>query len=194
MQTLSNAGNSRDSEIPQCENAQMETISRVELAWLAGIIDGEGCMNLCWNDKRPQMKADINVTNTDARIIERVSRIYHKSNIKFHYTLRKRKRFCLSISITGFRSCRKLLGMVTPYLAGKRDQADTMAEYLDYRISIFDSTKDQRRAENGHFIRTPELQYNEKDQQYLKRLQELKNPPIDPQRLQRRASQPLHLG
>jgi len=194
MKTLSNAGNPQYPEIPQCKNAQVETISRVELAWLAGIIDGEGCMNLCWNAKRPQMKAEINITNSDARIIARVSQIYHKENIKFHYTLRKRTRFCLSICISGFRSCKKLLDMITPYLTGKRDQADTMAEYLKYRINLFSSTKDQRRAGNGLFVRTPELQYDEKDQYYMNKLKELKTPPINPQRLQRRASQPLHLG
>jgi hypothetical protein len=196
MKTLSNAGNSQYPEIPKCKNAQVETISRVELAWLAGVIDGEGSIGIYRDThrKKPRMRTTIKIANTDVRIIARVSEILFKANIRFYYTLTKRRLFCLTIHTIGFRSCKKLLEMVLPYLVGKKDQAKLMVEYLTYRISLFQSTADQRRASNGWFIETPEMQYGEIDEYYYNKIHELKKPPIDPQRLQRRASQPLQLG
>jgi len=193
MKTLPNAGNSLYPEIPKCENAQVETISRVDLAWLAGLVDGEGCIALYRDTQRSRLRAAVVIANTDARIIAKISKILYEANIKYHYTLRKRKNFCLSITTIGFRSCKKLLEMVLPYLVGKKEQAKLMVEYLDYRIGLFQSTTDQRRAANGWFVKTPEMQYGEIDEYYYNKMRELKTPPIDPQRLQRKASQPLQL-
>jgi hypothetical protein len=203
MQTLSNAGNSLYSEIPKCENTQMETISRVELAWLAGIIDGEGYIVLTWMNqkevKKARMRTEIGVSNTDMRMVARISEISHKANIKFYYTLknpskRNSKKYAITISILGFRSCKKFLELVLPYLVCKKDQAETMLEYITYRISLFKYPNGNGQLDsNGRFAKRPSS-YGEIDQYYWQTMRDLKIPPIDPQRLQRKASHPLQLG
>jgi hypothetical protein len=121
----------------------METISREEvadMAWLAGIIDGEGCMHL-GEQKREGTRItarqylQIHVTNTNPLIIQRVSQIWERQNVKFHIELHKRqpKRDYLCIVTTGLGSGKKVLVSVLPYLSAKKAQAECLLSYIAWR-------------------------------------------------------------
>lgn len=200
MKTLPNAGNSQYLEIPKCKNAQVETISRVDLAWLAGILEGEGHIVLFYLNNKTRIGANLGVTNSDARMIKRVSEIFSAMNITYYYTLkspskRNSKRFVLTITVAGFTSCRRLSNAVMPYLVSKKDQAMTMVEYCNYRLALHNKRKsinaNLEKRNNGRFDKSDIQKLTEKDHYYWQKLRDLKNPPVDLQRLQRKARRPL---
>lgn len=131
--------------IPQSKNASLQSISReVELAWLAGILDGEGCLELnmkkAKNGKR-YLNPKIRIYNTDIRMIEKVSRIYKSLNLVFFYTLGnngkhrspltgKRWKTQIGICIASQGTTRKLLEIVMPYLVNKKSMAQIIIKVI----------------------------------------------------------------
>lgn len=133
--------------LPQCENASVRSISReVDLAWLAGILDGEGCLELTMK-KSPNGKKylmpKVRVYNTDVRMIEKVSQIYCDHNLVFFYTLGNNGKACsdrtgkpwktqIGICIASQGSTRKLLELVLPFLGNKRTVSEIIIETIKY--------------------------------------------------------------
>jgi len=136
---------SLEAAVPQCKNLPLETIRReVDFAWLAGIIDGEGNLNIqvvehCLNGK-PYMRSKIRVANTDVRMVRKISEIYVREGLVFFTNIDRRKpkpgqnpvKTKINIEIASQGSSRKLLEMVIPYLANKRRQAETMLEVIKF--------------------------------------------------------------
>ena len=46
------------------------TYTREDLIWLAGFVDGEGCVSYVKRDKRPSFRFEIRVSNTDLPVLE----------------------------------------------------------------------------------------------------------------------------
>ncbi len=131
-----------------------EQISREQLGWLAGIIDGEGCIVAGWRYYKPNSdsgkykhhKARVNmytwltISNSDVRLLKRVSEIYKMiSGVGFCYTTAKLKaegRWIINLNTIGRGSTRKVLELVLPHLTAKKSQAETMIELIDYRESL----------------------------------------------------------
>ena len=136
--------------LPQRENAQVRSISReVDLAWLAGIIDGEGNIDFSVQQKQSGENKvpneyfcpKVRITNTDMRMIRKVSEIYVNENIVFFYALNSVKRYKnrkdtwknqMEITISGHGSIKKLLSLVLPYLVNKQALAKLMIETIDW--------------------------------------------------------------
>jgi hypothetical protein len=120
-------------------------IKTKEAAWLAGIIEGEG--NLDLNQRCGQKRKDggtwawnrprIIVGNTDARMIMEISRIYDKIGCKFWYSLRNKTvdthRDCLLIITIGTRNVAKVLEAILPFMISKREQAKILLDYCQWR-------------------------------------------------------------
>ncbi len=139
MKTTENAGNSLELELPKCENAQDWTISRdAKLAWLAGVIDGEGYIGVAFHHGDKIVKR-LTIVNLDYSLLRRVSLIYAELGLNFHYSLVNTNggtRRPMSITITTWGSLKKILTMLMPYFTAKRDQAKTMLEFIAYRFSL----------------------------------------------------------
>jgi len=144
MQTLLYAGTTENLEIPKCKNAQVQSIRRevreIELAWLAGIIDGEGCIYFGkrFDGKgKPYHRLSISIANSDVRMIAKASQIYEALNLRFAYQLRtfakfmKKHQMCIIVDSQG--TGRKLLEAIYPYLVSKKDQAKLVLEYFEWR-------------------------------------------------------------
>lgn len=128
--------------IPQCKNSSLQSISReVDLAWLAGIVDGEG--NIMISDKiasngKRYFMPKVRISNTDIRMIKKISEIYTELNIVFFYTINKRKRYNdrwkdqLHIEVASQGSVKKLLRAVLDYLVNKRDMARIILQMIDF--------------------------------------------------------------
>lgn len=130
-----------------------QQLTDVELAWLGGILDGEGHLDLnrrkqlprsdggTWNWNRPR----INIASTDIRLIARVSEIYAKIGNKFWYSLLHRQKAewkdCLAIITIGIRNVSKVLLQILPYLTTKRDQAELLLRYCLWRQEAFASPR-----------------------------------------------------
>ena len=101
-------------------------LSRDDLIYLAGFVDGEGCVSLAWRKVRGKnyITPNIQITNTNKEIIEWIA-----SEIPGHIHERKEKRvnrkdsWCYQIS--GNKAL-ELIKDIYPYLKVKRQQADVV--------------------------------------------------------------------
>ena len=126
--------------VPQCENPQVRSISReVELAWLAGIYDGEGALSLdlkMASNGKNYLTPKVRVYNTDVRMIQKVSQIYKDLGVVFFYNVNLKRaahyKNQIGICVTSQGSCLKVLEAVEPYLANKRDHARAMICVIAY--------------------------------------------------------------
>lgn len=182
----------------------MEQISREQIGWLAGIIDGEGCIVAGWryykaesdSGKYKHHVARVNlymwltISNSNVYLLKRVSELYKKiPGVGFCYTTAKNKKnssWVINLNTTGKGSTKKVLELVLPHLTAKKSQAETMLELIDYRQSmgyLGKSLKDR-----------PKLQDDPCLQLYIERLHRLKREqPILPSETRRRANQVLEL-
>lgn len=119
---------------PQPTGVGNPEVSSVELAWLAGIIDGEGC--LCaqrYITKRMlcrKVKVHVSVTNTDWNLIKRVKQLFNRI-CGAHYAAHvqpPKGRFpsshiCWRVTVTARREVVALLSAILPHLIAKRERA-----------------------------------------------------------------------
>ena len=113
------------------------------LAWLGGILDGEGCISAAVIT-RPRVKGKqrntltpvVHIGNTEVRIINECAAI--ADALGLHYFLHKRKHqsqrlpFWQIIFAKGPR-VEALLVTIIPYLVGKRDQAELLLRLVRHR-------------------------------------------------------------
>ena len=133
--------------LPQSENAEVRSISReADLAWLAGIIDGEGCIELTLKaakNGKKYMMPKVRIYNTDIRMIEKVSLIYERHNLVFFYSLGnngekhsertgRKWKTQIGICIASQGTTAKLLGLILPYLGNKRKMAEIVIAMVDF--------------------------------------------------------------
>ena len=133
-------------KIPQSNNASLQSISReVDLAWLAGIIDGEGNIQLSMKENAngsSYLDTKVRIYNTDVRMMQKVAKIYVNENIVFCYTIgnnnRKNPRWKrqMGIQVASHGSTSKLLNLVLPYLVNKKRLAEIMVEAIKHRKSL----------------------------------------------------------
>lgn len=132
--------------VPKRKNLSVRPISReVDLAWLAGIIDGEGNLQAavqvkrCGNTRRPYFEPKLRITNTDARMIKKISEIYVREGVVFFYSVNIVSRYKnkkphwrdqMEICISSKEGISKMLALVIPYLANKKRYAELMLETL----------------------------------------------------------------
>lgn len=154
-----------------------------KLSWLAGIIDGEGCITI-ETDRKGFFRTIITVTNNNPYLIQEVSKIYSELNLRFFYLLKKRSnpkhKETLVIRVFGLGSCRKLLESIYPFLVGKKELAKLMLEYIALR-------KNRMKEKGSH---NP---YSEKELELIKKIKESIHKSYSLQRLQRKAHQPLKI-
>lgn len=202
MKTLCNAEKSLEFERPYGEISQKEIISREKAAWLAGIIDGEGHIRLhkIVYSANPSIQTQIKVDNNNLRIIQKISQIYKELNIKFSYQLKKRyskkHRFGMTITVTGFGSCKKLLTFILPYLVGKKEETNLMLKFIELREEKWSRAKPNhipfRTGKNAGFAKyTEKVSYGKEEWQMFEEMKALKHKDFNPQRLSRKASQVL---
>lgn len=132
-------------------------ITNEQLAWLAGIIDGEGCITagaypskVRRADGSPgyRLSLFVSVTNTNEDIILTVNELFaalttvkpifhiHDSNarVKNHLT----QKTCYRVHVAGGLQVTRVLTAVLPYLVGKRKQAEALLAIVKHRKAICD--------------------------------------------------------
>lgn len=116
-------------------------VTELEVAWLAGIWDGEGTISVRRNVKINQFSPRVSMVNTNAKIIQQVDSILDKMGIG-HYLREKgqggfagSKRQCWIISIETLQGCRMFLEQVGKYLVGKYPQACILERFICSRMS-----------------------------------------------------------
>lgn len=135
-------------EVPKRKNLQVRSISREgDIGWLAGIIDGEGNLQAtvqekkCGATRRGYFEPKLRITNTDVRMIKKVSEIYVSEGLVFFYAMNHVSRYKnrkdtwrdqLEITISSKGSMAKALRLVLPYLVNKQRYAQLMLDAIEW--------------------------------------------------------------
>lgn len=117
-------------------------VLKIKLAWLAGIIDGEGTIGFyLYRKKNGEIKQPIYgiyLVNTDYRMISEVAGIYRsfgytpffsKKNIYPKSFIRSTKQ-CWEVKLTRRDEIKEMLKRLIPYLVTKREQAELIYNFL----------------------------------------------------------------
>ena len=110
----------------------------VDLAWLAGIIDGEGCFSIYRVTRQdanfPSPSACLTITNSNYLLLNRCKEILAALGIKYLYSDPKnghqRGRKVMRIRVKNYSSLRNLIELILPFLVGKAEQANVMFEFV----------------------------------------------------------------
>ncbi len=100
-----------------------------ELAYFAGLMDGEGCFNINYNKKRNTYQARLTMTNTNLDMLiwcqERIGgKIYKRKKYADHH---KDKYEWMSWGDKEFLL--NLLKKILPFLVGKREQCKVLIKF-----------------------------------------------------------------
>lgn len=112
-----------------------------ELAWLAGIMDGEGSFLISVNSTHRSIYPRISVTNTNKYMIEKIIDIIEKIGIE-HWNVKvripKKDTWKTNIQISIITAKRVLLftNSILPYLIAKKENALLVKEFCESRISL----------------------------------------------------------
>ncbi len=110
-------------------------VLKTELAYLAGIIDGEGCITLWPVERKDRPKGRhlcrVTFTNKDNGILNECRNILNKLNVYFTQTLRKNCG-CTTVEINRALEAKFLLEKLLPYLKSyKLQRAQDFIKYID---------------------------------------------------------------
>lgn len=131
---------------------QQETATESEIAWLAGIIEGEGTVALsCWQRKpgvKPKIGTEIKLYNTDSGLINKAIEIVNKLGINPYISQRDMSPMhmvggekyggvdpMLTVTVKKIGDTFKLASLLRPWFFGdKAGRLDLMIQYLGKRL------------------------------------------------------------
>lgn len=116
---------------------------QVDIAWFAGLFDGEGCVSL---GKISYGKRDGQyyhpqaiLTNTNVNLMNAAANVLRKAGLPFYIRTyasgRKNTKPLVTIQIQGIFRCLRFYEWLLPYMVGKRQEAELMLEYLRSRLT-----------------------------------------------------------
>lgn len=119
-----------------------------DIGWLAGILDGEGCLQVILSNRSKQYKtgcsiaAEVRIEATSITMFDKVRRVLDALGVQYKFgnsPLRKMStRPIYRLSVYRIEEVMKLLGIVRDSLTVKQAEADTI-------IAWFNRWPDQRR-------------------------------------------------
>lgn len=124
--------------------------TQAELAWLAGIIEGEGWIGFSISDtaqginvenrQGSTVKVEIKINNTDALIIHQSAIIFQKLGVNAYVReckpSGKMKRTYFEVSTKHMKTVELILAATLPYMVGeKRERAELMRKFIELRRS-----------------------------------------------------------
>ncbi len=145
------------------------TVHDIDLAWLAGIIDGEGCFCIFTNCRKdagnPSISANLTITNSNCLLLNRCREILDALEIKYIYQDPKnghqRGRRVMRVKIQNYSSLQRIIELMLPYFVGKAEQAKLVLEFanlagqrgkLHYDARTEMMNKNKMLNQRGHLI------------------------------------------
>jgi hypothetical protein len=124
---------------------------KLDLSWLAGIIDGEGTISLRVRNRKHQstlITPVVSITNTNYIIMYKVIEILKENNIphwvhETNYNVTKNPlwKSALEVQIMGIKRCSIILPIIYNYLVGKKDQCELVMNWCLSRKDDFGKRK-----------------------------------------------------
>lgn len=180
--------------VPKRKNLLVRPIRReVQLAWLAGIVDGEGNLDASVQEKKsgpnriPYFIPKVRIMNTDMRMIKRISKIYvqeklifsyHFSNVQNYKNKKPHWKNALHITVQSHVAVAKLLQLVVPHLVNKKKAALAILKLLKWVMT---------RPARGRHSAGKSYVFDPRFQQLLKEVKAEKAWHVDPSTSIRRA-------
>lgn len=132
--------------LPPSKEGEVMPTKKTDIAWLAGIIDGEGCITVTRKYKSGFNVSRVSITNTDEGILCEIKRILEEWLVL--YTVfpnnQKGKKPCYQIRLDRKMEAKFVLEKVMPYLRSvKRQKA---AFFLSFVAT--QSRKDKKGSNN----------------------------------------------
>jgi hypothetical protein len=123
----------------------MQSIRReVDWSWLAGIIDGEGNINVqvrpASTNGKLYFRPKIRIANTDVRMVQKIADLYVAEDVVFFYSIHKRNgakdlphwKTQINIEVASQGSVRKVIEKTLPYLANKQRLASVLLHLISF--------------------------------------------------------------
>lgn len=116
---------------------------QAKVAYLAGLIDGEGCLDFQKNFNRVYQKfyysPRIRLTMTGDQDLENIKKLISETGLPF-WTEERKRRFdnpkwkdAWSITITGYKRIQPWIEAILPYSIVKKSQWSVLKEYVESR-------------------------------------------------------------
>lgn len=111
----------------------------IDIGWLAGIIEGEGCFTLQKRANRAKTSWTplVQITNTNPLIIQKAQRVLKDLGLGCYvYTqAQKRYRICYRVVTLGLKRVQRLLQVVEPYIDCRKEQLESLKVWVNSRLS-----------------------------------------------------------
>jgi len=132
---------------------EIKKISNTDKAYIAGIMDGEGCFNMIKNPKRNSIhSARIMVVNTEMSMLSFLKDRYGGFVIESKSKMQKRYRWMWVLSNSNID---KFLHDILPYLVVKKEQAKIMIKFRKSKLR----TKYKRNGISKYVFKMREILY-----------------------------------
>lgn len=117
---------------------QQGTVTDIEIGWIVGIFEGEGCFRLSKTQDN-QFKPMLIMSNTNFEIIEEFVRIVSKLNVGCYICTPKvykaYKKPLKRVEINGILKVKKFLDFFLPHFHCRHSQAKILKDFVDLRLS-----------------------------------------------------------
>jgi hypothetical protein len=134
---------------------QQEVGRNLELAWLAGMLNGDGCFSLTIVTRKEHIKCELSLTLTqcDPCLIEKTTSILEwlgvNPAIAEYPPTGAGRSTKYNLRINRMAGIAKVIDAILPYMAGaKAAQAKLMRRYISHRIEYSDHSK----RRDAHFL------------------------------------------
>lgn len=107
------------------------------LAWLAGIVDGEGSIGI-YQYKTEEVKPSISIGNTSVELLVAVVNILESLNLSYtvyHKTQQNRNwKHAGVVQMQSHRDILTILNLILPYLVAKKSHAIVLKRFVESRL------------------------------------------------------------
>lgn len=106
-------------------------LTETDLAYIAGIFDGEGCIGYYRTSKTgtPYYHALVNITMTEGMLVNKLPELFGFGKVSIHKAKPdQNRRTAYQWQVGHKKQVQKFLESIRPYLVGKADQADVVLD------------------------------------------------------------------
>jgi hypothetical protein len=114
----------------------LRKLKKVEKAYIAGFIDGEG--SILWNEDKPKTNPAIFIANTDRGVLEWVKKRFIKGGLSIHKRKYRNPKYkpLYQFYIHGIKNVYDILRAIIPYLVIKKAQAQKVVKFLKRKYDL----------------------------------------------------------
>lgn len=125
--------------MPKLHQYNLDNVTELDIAYLAGFVDGEGCFYIgsminvskSTGKKYPNFNCSLKISNNDHSILEWITETFGGRITKFNKNrMKDRNHFTYEVYMTG-NLCHDVSKMLIPFLKVKKEQAKIMVQFRE---------------------------------------------------------------